>query len=337
MPMTLEDVAKISGVSRSTVSRVINGDPNVSERTRTRVLGVIQELNFQPNLAARSLAAGHTRVLSLIMPTAVANIFTDPYFPLVIQGFSSACNARDYSVMLWLAEPEYERRMVRQIMHNGLVDGVTVSSAMVNDPIVDALIEAKMPMVMIGRLPNNPNGNYVDTDNFQGGRQATLHLLRLGHRRIATITGPLNMVVGVDRLRGYKAALQERGVPFRQEMVVEGDFSEMGGYSGMMRLLPLRPDAVFIASDVMAMGAQRAILETGFRIPEDIALVGFDDIPASARGNLQLTTIRQPISRLGVVAAETLIDIIEHPESQPRHIILSTELVIRTSCGTIST
>ncbi len=333
MPLTLEDIARLSGVSRSTVSRVINGDPNVSEHTRARVMDIIDKFNFQPNLAARGLAAGRTRILSLIMPTAVANIFVDPYFPLVIQGFSSTCNARDYSVMLWLAEPEYERRMVQQIIHNGLADGVCVSSAMINDPIVKALIDSEMPLVMIGRLPDYPMVNYVDTDNFQGGSQAVLHLLRLGRKRVATITGPLNMVAGEDRLRGYQAALQEHGLPYRPEIVVEGDFSEASGYAAMQRLLPLRPDAVFAASDMMAIGACRAIREAGFRVPEDIALIGFDDVPAAAGSGFLLTTVRQPIARLGVVAAETLIDIIEHPGIQPCHIVLSTELVVRSTCG----
>ena len=146
MPLTLEDVARKSRVSRSTVSRVINGEPNVSDSTRQKVKDVIQALNFQPNLAARGLAAGHTRVLGLVIPTSVSAIFTEPFFPLLIQGVSSACNACDYSVMLWLAEPEYERRTIRQILYNGLVDGVIMSSVQKNDPILDSLAEGKTPL-----------------------------------------------------------------------------------------------------------------------------------------------------------------------------------------------
>jgi LacI family transcriptional regulator len=168
MPLTLEDIARMSGVSRSTVSRVLNGDPNVNEQTRTKVQTLIQSIDFQPNLAARGLAAGHTNVIGLVIPTGVTAIFTDPYFPLVIQGVSSACNALGYSVMLWLAEPEYERRTISQIIYNGLIDGVVVSSMLVNDPLIERLYEGKRPFITIGRHPTNENINYVDADNRAG-------------------------------------------------------------------------------------------------------------------------------------------------------------------------
>jgi LacI family transcriptional regulator len=144
MPLTLEDIARLSGVSRSTVSRVINSDVNVSEETRRKVLEIIQDINFQPNLAAKGLATGRTNVIGLVIPAGVSVVFTDPYFPLFIQGVSLACNNRNYLVMLWLAEPEYERRMISRILHNGLVDGVIVASTLMNDPIVTSLYESKM-------------------------------------------------------------------------------------------------------------------------------------------------------------------------------------------------
>ncbi|HMD87858.1 MAG TPA: LacI family DNA-binding transcriptional regulator [Anaerolineaceae bacterium] len=334
MTLTLEDVAQYAGVSRSTVSRVINGDPNVNEKTRQKVKDVIQKLDFQPNLAARGLAAGHTNVLGLVIPMGVSAIFTDPYFPLVIQGVSSACNVLDYSVMLWLAEPEYERRTIRQILYNGLVDGVIVASMLLNDPIVESLAESKLPFILIGRHPTNNKISYVDVENRISARDAVLYLMRLGRRRIATISGPQTRIAGIDRYDGYVDALRERGITPDSDLVAEGDFTDAGGYFAMQRLLPHRPDAVFAASDMMAIGAMRAIQEAGLLIPEDIAVIGYDDIPLAARTSPQLTTVRQPILREGGMAAETLIDMIAHPSDQPRRIILTSELVIRSSCST---
>lgn len=322
----------MSGVSRSTVSRVINGDPHVNEQTRARVQGVIQSVNFQPNLAARGLAAGRTKVIGLVIPTGVTAIFSDPYFPLVIQGVASACNAGGYSVMLWLAEPEYERNTISQILYNSLIDGVIVSSMQMNDPLIERLFESQRPFITIGRHPTNEQINYVDVDNRAGAYQGVSYLLRTGHRRIAVINGPENTIASWDRFHGYQDALRERGLPLIHELVAQGDFSDPGGYLAMKRLLPHRPDAVFVASDAMAFACMRAIQEAGLCIPDDIAVLGFDDIPAAATTKPPLTTVRQPIQRTGSIAAEMLIDMIEHPDPQPRRVVLPTELVIRSSC-----
>jgi len=332
MPLTLEDVAQMSGFSRSTVSRVINGDPNVSEQTRRKVLDVIQHIGFQPNLAARGLAAGRTRVIGLVIPTGLTAIFSDPYFPLVIQGVSSACNAHGYSVMLWLAEPEYERKTINQVLYNGLIDGVIVASMLLDDPIIQRLLESPQIFMTIGRHPTNDQLNFVDVDNRTGAHQAVAYILHTGRRRVAMITGPRNMIAGRDRYQGYQDALRERGLQAQPELVAEGQFSDMSGYLAMKQLLPQRPDAVFVASDAMAFAAMRAIQEAGLCIPDDVAVVGFDDIPAAAISNPPLTTVRQPILRTGSIAAEMLIERIEHPEAQASRIILPTELVIRASC-----
>jgi LacI family transcriptional regulator len=331
--MNLEEIARLSNKSRSTVSRVINNDPHVSDETRQQVMEVVQRLNFQPNAAARSLAAGRTRVLGLVIPTGVSSLFTDPYFPLLVQGVASACNVHDHSVMLWLAEPEFERRTISKVMHGGLIDGVILASVLTNDPLLQALTEGDLPFVLVGRQPGNDRLNYVDVDNVNSAREAVTHLLRLGRRRVATITGLLNMNVGTDRREGYLAALRQRSLPADPELIVEGDFTEAGGYAAMQRLLPANPDAVFAASDAMAVGALRALRDAGRRVPEDVAVVGFDDMPFAERAEPPLTTMRQPVQRTGVVAAETLIDLIEDPQSQPRRILMPTDLIVRDSCG----
>lgn len=333
MSKNLEDIARLAGVSRSTVSRVVNDDPNVGKATREKVLQIIQQANYHPNIAARGLAAGHTRILGIVIPRAVSALFSDPYFPLLIQGISATCNSSDYSVMLWLAEPEYERRMIRKILYSGLIDGVIVASAQLEDSMVEALMDGGLPFILVGRHSAGGAVSYVDIDNVSSARDIVLHLLRLGYRRVATITGPRSMVPGVDRLEGYLAALRHRGLTPDPTLIVEGDFSEGGGEAAMQRLLPLAPDAVFAASDMMAEGALRALREAGRRVPDDIAVVGFDDMPFAARTNPPLTTVRQPVQRMGVVVAETLIDMIEHPDAAPRRVILPTEIVIRESCG----
>ena len=333
MPLTLEDIAKLSGFSRSTVSRAINGDPNVSEATRKQVMGIVDQLNFQPNLAARGLAAGHTKVLGLVIPMGVNAIFTDPFFPLLIQSVSSECNIHDYSVMLWLAEPEYERRMISRMMYNGLVDGVIVSSMMMDDPIVEALIKGKLPFILIGRHPTNSDISYVDVDNWTGAKTAVNHLAELGRTRIGTITGPQNMIVGRDRYQGYLDALKEHGLKTNINLITEGNFTVTSGAEAMKKMLKHQPDAVFAASDAMAGGAIRALQEEGYKVPDDVAIIGFDDIPSACMTVPPLTTIKQPIRQVGSVAAKTLIKMIEQPQKESYHIILPTKLVVRSSCS----
>jgi LacI family transcriptional regulator len=333
MTLTLEQIATIAGVSRATVSRVINTDPNVSEKTRARVMRVIQEFNFQPNWAARSLAGGRAGVIGLVIPVGVGTIFAEPFFSLLIQGVTSESNSRDVSTMLWLAEPDYERRMITKILYNGLVDGLIISSTTSDDPLIEAICRSHMPFVIVGRYPCQDELNYVDSDNLNGALQAVEHLLGLGYQRIATISGPQNTAVGLDRYQGYVQTLHQHGMPVLPELVVESNFTDQGGYTAMQQLLPQHPDAVFVASDWMALGVMRALREVGVRVPEDIALVGFDDIPLASQTMPPLTTIRQQILQMGALASQVLLDLLDNPGSHPLHKVLPTELVVRASSG----
>jgi LacI family transcriptional regulator len=332
LPVNLEEIARLSGVSRSTVSRVINNHPRVNPKTRERVVDVIQRLDYHPSAAARRLAGGHTNILGLVIPMGVPRLFTDPFFPLLIQGVSQACSAHDHSVMLWVAEPEYERRTIHQVLQNKMIDGVIIASAILDDPLLEAVVEGELPFVLVGRHPNAPQVNYVDVDNLNSSREIVTYLLRLGYQRIGTISGPQNMIAGLDRLEGYKTALRQWGVPVNPDLVIEGDFTEEGGYKAMQRLIPRQPQAIFAASDAMAIGALHALREVSLQVPEDVAVASFDDLPSATHSEPPLTTVRQPILRMGAVAAETLMDIIAHPDMPPRCIILPTELIIRASC-----
>ena len=210
-----------------------------------------------------------------------------------------------------------------------------MASASQDDPLIPKLLHDRIPFVSVGRHPNE-RIHYVDADNVTGARMAVEHLIRLGHRRIATITGRLDMTAGQDRLEGYRQALQAHHVPVEERLVVEGDFTESSGTVGMQRLLPASPSAVFVASDMMAIGALKALRQAGWRVPQDIALISFDDIPIASAIEPALTTVRQPIERMGLMAVEMLLSVLEgsSEEEAPAHrIILPPELVIRDSCG----
>ncbi|MBP7998247.1 MAG: LacI family DNA-binding transcriptional regulator [Chloroflexi bacterium] len=334
MPLTLEEIGRLAGASRSTVSRVINGQRGVREETRQRVLQIVAETGFHPNAAARSLAGHRAQIIGLVIPLSVQFLFTDPYFPRLIQGISQACNQHDYTLSLYLFQTaEEEKTIYSRVLRTGFVDGIIISSTQLDDPLIPQLLEHQIPFSLIGRPENAPSASYVDVDNVEGGFVATTHLIRLGYQRIATITGHLNAVAGVDRYMGYKQALQACGRGLQPHLIANGDFSEAGGYTAMRQLLPHHPDAVFVASDMMALGALRAIQETGLSVPKQIALVGFDDMTPTPMIETPLTTIRQPIRSLGTQAVEMLIDLLNNGLTPPRRQILPTELVIRNSCG----
>lgn len=336
MPPTLEEVARLAGVSRSTVSRVINAHPNVQPDTRERVWQAIRALGYQPHAVARSLVTNRTQIVSVIIPEAVTTLFTDPFFPLLLRGTTEACNAHQYQLMLSLFTACHDRQeMYQRVLYGGYLDGVIVAAASAGDPLIPDLLRDRIPFVSVGRYPDE-RANYVDADNAGGARMAVEHLIRLGHQRIATISGPMDMVAGQDRLSGYRQAMEAHRIPVQENLIIYGDFTEAGGFSAAQRLLPVAPTAIFAANDTMAVGALKMLREAGLRVPQDIALVGFDDIPIASAIEPSLTTVRQPIVRLGSMAVEVLLSIIadtSENEMSVQRIVLPTELVIRGSCG----
>jgi LacI family transcriptional regulator len=339
MKMTLEEIARLAGCSRSTVSRVINHGPNVRAETRERVWKVIREHDFQPNLAARALAGRRSRVIGLVIPQPLSTIFTDPYFSMLIQGCATACDERGYYLMLSLVLRQADDTY-RWLIRARHMDGLLLAPPLLDDPFVPHLLDKHLPLVMIGRIPGRTDIASVNVDNVKGASLATQHLLNLGYRRIATITGVLNLVGAIDRLEGYLCALRKAGIEPPPEYIQEGDWSEMSGKRAMERLLQFRPrpDAVFAASDSMAIGAIKAIQAAGLKVPDDIAVVGFDDMPSAAIADPPLTTIHHPIEKIGFLAAATLIEKLEIPatsmsETNVQHIVLPARLVVRMSCG----
>lgn len=332
--LTLDDIARQAGVSRSTVSRVINEHPNVREAVRKRVLAVIQETGFHPNTAARSLATQRSMLLGLVLPRSVSNFFVDPYFPRLTQGIAQACNQFNYTLALFLiGSADDEEKILPRLTRKGLLDGLLVQSGQHGDMLINQLVGSNIPMVIVGRPFSTKDISYIDVDNVNAAYNAVMHLINLGYQRIGTITGMPDSTVTLDRKEGYLRALSDRDRVIDRNLIAEGDFTEIGGFQAMQRLLPARPEAVFAASDVMAVGAMRAVREANLRIPEDVAFVGFDDLPLTNMPQPPLTTVRQPVFQFGFKAVEMLIDVIENGLQPAQRVMMNTELVVRESCG----
>ena len=334
--MNLEDIAKKAGVSRSTVSRVINNDRYVSSDTRERVMRVIEQENFQPNPAARALVTRRTEIIGVVIPNTENIFFTDnSYFPMLLAGLGEATRLRDYAMLLWLGElTNKDEHWIRKISTSRQADGLVIASLTHDHPLFPRLLEMNAPFVMIDRpLQYEDRISYVTIDNIHSAETAVEHLALHGRRRIAHITGHVEISDGRDRLIGYQNALVKAGLPVDPNLIYYGKFTRTAGYHGMKYLLQHKPDAVFAGGDTIAVGALQAITESGLRVPDDIAIIGFDDIDVARQSTPSLTTMRQPVQQKGAIAAQLLMDLIEGKLESPQHILLPTELVIRGSCG----
>ncbi|PRB12958.1 LacI family DNA-binding transcriptional regulator [Microbacterium sp. MYb62] len=325
---TIEEVASTAGVSRSTVSRVVNGSTAVSPEALAAVRAAIDELNYVPNRAARSLASRQTHAIALIVPEDTTRFFGDPFFAAIVAGITGALGGSDYLLNLLIASDDPGDKMT-SFVRNGGVDGALIVSHHTSDAFIDRIADA-VPVVYGGRPVRRREGDYVvDVDNVAGARNATRRLIDIGRTRIATISGPLTMVASQDRVQGFRAALTDAGLtPSAEE---EGDYTEASGAEAARRLLDGgRPDAIFVASDLMARGALTALRAAGVRVPEDIAVVGFDDSSVAVTTDPPLTTMRQPMYAQGEAMARVLLSRLAG-EEPPTTTILPTELVVRAS------
>lgn len=336
--MTLEEIARLAGVSRSTVSRVVNGDRRVSDAVRARVQEVIRLHNYHPNAAARGLASRRMRILGLLVSKAVGDLFTDPFYPLLIQGTADACNAADHNLTMLMDTSEDGRaveQLYQRVIRGRHVDGLVLACHAVDDPLIPRLQADRIPFVLVGRHPG-AEVNFVDVDGRGAARDAVAHLLAHGYRRIAMICGSPNLIATIDRHTGYVTALQEAAVPPEPSRVVFADFTLGGGYRAMQGLLRDRaglPDAVFAASDAMALGAMSAIQEAGLRVPDDVAVVGFDGLAEGDDVQPPLSTVTQPVKDLGREAVRMLLALVDEPDRAPMQRFLPTRLTLRRSCG----
>lgn len=337
MPISIKDVAEKAGVSPSTVSRVLANNPRISPQTSERVRMVLKEMNYHPNEIARSLVRQRSRTLGLILPNAIDQFFLNPFFPEVLRGISQSARKLGYDLFLSTASQglnDVER--LDQMVQSKRVDGVILLTVKLDDPLLKHVQDTHVPAVLIGRSPGQSMVASINNDNKKAGYDATMHLLRLGHQRIGFIGGSPELILTIDRLAGYAQALSDGNVRFDPQLVTSEEFLEEGGYTGMMKLLalPTRPSAIIASDDVLAFGAMRAAGELGYHIPQDFAIVGFNDIPLAKIANPPLTTMNVHIFELGEGATTMLIDqIANRPGRSTESQIVPHDLIIRRSCG----
>lgn len=325
---TIEEVAAAAGVSRSTVSRVVNGSTAVSPEALDAVRAAIERMNYVPNRAARSLASRQTHAIALIVPEDTTTFFGDPFFAAIVAGITGALGGSDYLLNLLIASDDPGEKMT-SFVRNGGVDGALIVSHHTSDAFIGRIADA-VPVVFGGRPVRVRENDYVvDVDNVAGAHKATAHLVSQGRTRIATISGPLTMISSADRVQGYRAALADAGLsPFAE---AEGDYTEASGAAAARQILEHGvPDAIFAASDLMARGALTALRAAGLSVPADVAMIGYDDTSVALSTDPPLTTIRQPMYAQGSAMANVLLSRLSGGEP-PQTTILPTELVVRDS------
>lgn len=340
---TLSDIAEAVGVATMTVSRVVSGDGYVSEETRGKVLKAVKELNYRRNGLARSLKRQFTETVGLVLGD-----ISNPYSTELARAVRETLLEQGFNLFICISESGAKEDMIAfESLANHSVDGIIVAtrSNEAGDRYLSDLVETNVPVVAIGRDLAHKNIDFVSPDNLKGGFDATQHLIDLGHKRIAFIGANLRSGSNLKRLQGYINALEQHGIAVDERLITgrsEGIADEVGysteeiGFEGMKRLLSLPdpPTAVFARNDFTAIGAMRAINEAGLRIPNDIAIVGFDDIPLAARMSPSLTTVRQPMRAEGQIAAQMLLERISGKANiSRRERILDCELIVRESSG----
>lgn len=334
---TAKEVAELAGISRTTVSFVLNNVPGmrISEETRRRVLEAARQLNYHPDATARRMVSGKTQVIGFVMSQSPDQAFADHFLPQVLSGLSQAAVSQNYHTLFEPIPPGDQTGAYIRLIRERHVDGIILSGPRVDDEELLQIHREGEHVVLLGQLPG-VGLPFVDVDNIGGARTATEHLIHLNHSRIALITNaPLAYTASADRLEGYRQALEGAGIFFDPDLIRYGNFTTQSGANAMSELLGLDPlpTAVFVASDTVALGALQAIRQRGLHSPEDIALVGFDDIPLSEFIDPPLTTVRLPAFGLGWGAADLLIRLLSDEEIANPQVILETELIIRKSCG----
>jgi LacI family transcriptional regulator len=327
--VTIIDVARESGVSYSTVSRVLNGFEFVKDSTRQKVLEAAERLGYVANLQARSLAGGRSNIIGLLVP-AIDN----GYIVEITRGIDEELARANYELMLYTTHRHRNKESLYvNTIANGLTDGLILLIPLIQAEYLYALRERDFPHVMIDQTDPDNLSTIVDATNWQGAYEATEYLIKQGHTKIAHIVGLQVLNSARERLEGYKAALNAHGIPYRKTYVVDGDFTHPKGYVMMQKLLQLpdRPTAVFAANDLSAFGAMQAIHDACLTIPDDISIIGFDDIPEASMLSPKLTTMSQPLYQMGRESARLLLELIESTDRPPRRITLATRLIERES------
>jgi DNA-binding LacI/PurR family transcriptional regulator len=335
--ITSAEVAELAGVSRTTVSFVLNdvSGMRISEETRQRVIQASRQLGYHPDATARRMVSGKTSVIGFILRQSPDQVFADHFLPQVLNGLSRMASSEGYFTLFEPLPLDNTQQGYARLVRERHVDGIVLSGPRSDDQDLMKISAEGAHIVLIGQLPGVEIPS-IDVDNIGGARLATNHLLNLGYQSIAMITNaPTAYTASADRLMGYRQALEKAGFPYDESLVRYGNFTPQSGFQAMNEILslPQRPRAVFVASDTVALGALQAIHQADLRIPQDIALIGFDNIPLDLYVDPPLSTIHLPAFGLGWGAAEMLIRLISGEQVRNRRIILDLELVVRESCG----
>ena len=338
MSVTRNDVARLAGVSSATVSYVINDGPRpVAEATRTKVLQAIEALGYRPNITAQNLRRQRTNTIGLVF-TTIDRHLSHPYFVDLLTSIGEECAQQGFDLLLSLSSDRAtELAVYERLVGGGRVEGVIFTGIRHNDNRIAYLKEQEFPFVVLGRPENSEEVCYVDVDGAQGTDEATQHLINQGWQRIAYIGLPAELICADDRLAGYSRALARNGMVLDPALAVNVPITEEAGYQAMTRFLAMEnpPDAIVASSDELALGVIDAAHKRGVVIGQNMAVIGFDDIPSAAYGRPPLTTIRQPMYRIGNQLSHMLIQIIKGDTPQERQVVLPPTLVVRESCGAL--
>jgi LacI family transcriptional regulator len=331
--VTIKDIAKAASVSVTTVSRALNGYDDVNEGTRLKIKNIADTLGYSPNMAARSLISKKTKTLGLLLSNVTRDSSKDNIAFEVLCGINDRSGELDYDLVLFSTTPQKQRmKSYKTLCQERGVDGVIIMGIRLDDPYLKEIVSSDIPCVLIDITLQGPNVGYVTSDNTNGAVAAVKHLLESGHRQIAMINGHTQADVSLLRLKGYREALADYGIPFDESLVVDGLFSEQGGKEAASQILTSRPDvtALFCASDLMALGALQAAKDMGKIVPDDISIIGFDNIDLTAYCTPALTTVHQHKYELGFEAAQVLVDLLEGKDAV-HHVMLDTTLIPRDS------
>jgi DNA-binding LacI/PurR family transcriptional regulator len=332
---TLEEVARVAGVSRATVSRVVNGSERVSPDTRHLVEQAVRRTGYVPNRAARSLVTRRTDSVGLVIPEPTSKLFGDPFFSRIVRGVSDVLGAADLQLVLLAPQSEQDEVRLAHYLTSGHLDGVLLVALHGADPLPGMLAERNIAVVVGGRPTRNAPVSYVDVDNVHGALVATRHLVERGCRRIATVTGPVDMASAEDRLTGYREALTEARLQIDPSLELTGDWEQERARAAIEAFLAGggKADGIFVASDLMALGVMSAVRRAGLRVPEDVAIVGYDDSHLALSTEPPLSSVRNPIEEMGREMVRALIRTMRSGDRIPRSVVLATELVVRGSSG----
>jgi DNA-binding LacI/PurR family transcriptional regulator len=332
--VTIKDIAKVAGVSPSTVSRVVSNHPRISLETSRKVKEIMEQMGYHPNMMAKSLVSKTTQTLGILLPRPAEELFLNFFFGELIRGIVTQATRAGYDMLMTtVTNDSNELEAISRLVLGRRVDGIILLSSRTSDPIIGFLEEQKFPFVLIGRSDEFPDVVSIDNNNIQANYDATNHFISQGHERVGLVSGPPNLVVSQDRLNGYKKALKDANLPMRQEWILEGELLQESGFRTMSLFmsLPDRPTALVVFDDLLAFGVLRGLTELGYQVPGDISLVSFNNIPLSELASTPISSIDVGTYQLGYTASQALLRIIQGEPLAQNHFIIPHRLIVRES------